>query len=296
MEDRDRAHVDRSEAPVEEGRSGPGSSPGAGAGLTRRELLGTLGAAASAGLVGSLLSPLGASAQTAPGRRRSTEPVAYTLPPLPYAANALDAFLSAEILTLHHDKHHAGYVKGLNEALEALAAARAAGNLDDVKSLTRAVAFHGSGHVLHTLYWNSMSPQGGGAPAGDLKAMIDASFGSVDAFRAHFAAATKQAEASGWGILAYEPFGNRLLVLAAESHQQMAVEGAVPLLVCDVWEHAYYLKYQNRRAEYVDKFFDVINWSVRGGTVEGGAGVGSGGLGSGSWTAARSITSRVTSS
>jgi Fe-Mn family superoxide dismutase len=244
MEDRDRGQVDGSEA----------------SGLTRRELLGTLGAAASAGLVGSILSPLGAGAQTSPAAG-SMAPVPYALPPLPYAANALDSFLSAEILTLHHDKHHAGYVAGLNAALDALAAARAAGKHDDVKSLTRAVAFHGSGHVLHTLYWNSMSPQGGGAPAGDLKAMIDASFGSVDAFRAHFAAATKQAEASGWGVLAYEPFGNRLLVLAAESHQQMAMQGAVPLLVCDVWEHAYYLRYQNRRAEYVDKFFDVMNWT-----------------------------------
>ena len=230
-------------------------------GVTRREMLGTLGAAASAGLVGSLLAPLGASAQGAgAGGGASAGPTPYALPPLPYAANALDGFLSAEILTLHHDKHHAGYVAGLNQALEALAAARAAGKMDDVKSLTRAVAFHGSGHVLHSLYWNSMSPQGGGAPAGELQAMIEASFGSVDAFRGQFAAATKQAEASGWGILAYEPFGNRLLVLAAESHQQMAVQGAVPLLVCDVWEHAYYLRYQNRRAEYVDKFFEVIDW------------------------------------
>ncbi len=245
MEDRDRAQVDGSET----------------SGLTRRELLGTLGAAASAGLVGSLLSPLGASAQTGPaGSGGAAGPVAYTLPPLPYAVNALDSFLSAEILTLHHDKHHAGYVAGLNQALDALAAARTAGKLDDVKSLTRAVAFHGSGHILHTLYWNSMSPNGGGAPTGALKEMMEASFGTVDMFRAHFAAATKQAEASGWGILAYEPFGNRLLVLAAESHQQMAMQGAVPLLVCDVWEHAYYLRYQNRRPEYVDKFSDVINW------------------------------------
>jgi len=184
----------------------------------------------------------------------------YSLAPLPYANNALDGYLSAEILELHHDKHHAGYVAGLNKALADLVQARAEGKFAAVKPLSRAVAFHGSGHILHTIYWNSMSPNGGGKPSGDLAAAIDTSFGSVDAFRAHFAEATKNAEASGWGVLAYEPLGDRLLVLAAEVHQQMAVQGAVPLLVCDVWEHAYYLRYQNRRPEYVDKFFDVVNW------------------------------------
>lgn len=190
-----------------------------------------------------------------------TQPAEYTLAPLPYDKNALDGYLSAEILELHHGKHHAAYVAGLNKALADLAQARADGNLAAVKALSRNVAFHGSGHVLHTLYWNSMSPNGGGAPTGDLAAALQASFGSVDAFRAQFAETTKQAEASGWGVLAYEPLGDRLLVLAAEVHQQMAVQGAVPLVVCDVWEHAYYLRYQNRRPEYVDKFFDVINWN-----------------------------------
>lgn len=190
-----------------------------------------------------------------------SQPAEYTLAPLPYANNALDGYLSSEILELHHDKHHAGYVAGLNKALADLAQARADGNLGAVKALSRNVAFHGSGHVLHTIYWNSMSPSGGGAPTGELASAIQASFGSVDAFRAQFAEVTKQAEASGWGVLAYEPLGNRLLVLAAEVHQQMAVQGAVPLVVCDVWEHAYYLRYQNRRPEYVDKFFDVINWA-----------------------------------
>ena len=185
----------------------------------------------------------------------------YSLAPLPYANNALDGYLSAEILELHHDKHHAGYVAGLNKALSDLAEARSAGNLGAVKPLSRAIAFHGSGHVLHTLYWNSMSPNGGGDPSGDLKSALESSFGSVDAFRKHFAEATKNAEASGWGILAYEPLGDRLVILAAEVHQQMTIQGTVPLLVCDVWEHAYYLRYQNRRAEYVDKFFDVVHWN-----------------------------------
>jgi Fe-Mn family superoxide dismutase len=189
------------------------------------------------------------------------QPREYTLAPLPYAKNALDGYLSAEILELHHGKHHAGYVKGLNDALASLQAARGKGDFANIKALERAVAFHGSGHVLHTLYWNSMSPKGGGAPTGELKQAIEASFGSVDAFRKQFAAATKAAEASSWGVLAWEPLGNRLITLAVEDHQNMTVQGAVPLMVCDVWEHAYYLRYKADRGTYVDKFFDVVNWS-----------------------------------
>src|SRR5690606_34016789 len=107
----------------------------------------------------------------------------------------------------------------------------------NVKALERSLAFNGSGHVLHSLYWNSMTPKGGGEPKGALKSALESSFGSVDAFRKHFAAATKAAEASAWGVLAYEPLGKRLVVIAAEDHQNMSVQGAVPLLCCDVWEH-----------------------------------------------------------
>jgi Fe-Mn family superoxide dismutase len=224
--------------------------------MSRRRALGVMGAAASAGILSSMMGTGRVAEAAAAG-----DPVEYALPPLPYATNALDGFLSAEILEIHHDKHHAGYVKGLNATLASLADARANGNFGAVKALERDLVFHGSGHVLHTLYWNSMSPKGGGVPAGDLAKMIDAGFGGFDAFRAHFAAATKAAEASGWGVLAYEPLGHRLLVLAAESHQQMGLVGAVPLLACDVWEHAYYLRYQNRRGDYVDGFFDVIDWA-----------------------------------
>lgn len=184
----------------------------------------------------------------------------YTLPDLPYSKDALDSYLSSEILELHHDKHHAGYVTGANAALEALADARSKGDFKAVKAHSRALAFHASGHVLHTLYWNSMSPNGGGQPSGDLQQELIKSFGSVDAFRDHFKAATTQAEASGWGILAYEPMSASCVVLAAEVHQQMGVQGSIPLLVCDVWEHAYYLRYQNRRPDYVNGFFDVANW------------------------------------
>ncbi|MBD3163279.1 MAG: superoxide dismutase [Candidatus Eisenbacteria bacterium] len=220
--------------------------------MNRRQALGCLGAAAAIPLVATgsgFLSPARAQGQ-----------VAYTLPPLPYEKNALEGFLSAEILEIHHDKHHAGYVRGLNGTLTKLEEARASNDYEAIKALTRALAFHGSGHVLHTLYWNSMSPQGGGEPTGRLREMMESSFGGVESFQAHFKAATKKAEASGWGILAYEPLGGRLVILAAESHQQMGLQGCVPLLVCDVWEHAYYLKYQNRRADYVDRFMEVVNW------------------------------------
>ncbi|HEY0840978.1 MAG TPA: superoxide dismutase [Vulgatibacter sp.] len=240
--------------------------------VDRRKVLGLM---AGAAIGAPLLAATGAQAQTkapppAPGGGKQAPPPAggspmkapaeYTLPPLPYPKNALDGYLSAEILELHHDKHHAAYVRGLNAAVAGLAEARTKGDFSQVKALERALAFNGSGHVLHSLYWNSMSPKGGGEPKGALQQAIVASFGSVDAFRKQFAAAAKAAEASAWGVLAYEPLGDRLIVFAPENHQNMGFQGAQPLLCVDVWEHAYYLRYKADRAAYVDKFFDVINW------------------------------------
>jgi Fe-Mn family superoxide dismutase len=184
----------------------------------------------------------------------------YTLPPLPYAKDALDSFLSAEIVEIHHDKHHAAYVNGLNRALADLDAARQSGKFTAIKELERDLAYHGSGHALHSLYWESMSPSGGGVPKGPISKMIDSSFGSFDGFRKQFAAAAKSAEASAWALLSYEPLGDRLIITSAENHQNMAFQGSVPLLALDVWEHAYCLRYRNDRGGYVDKFFDVINW------------------------------------
>lgn len=243
-------------------------------GLGRRKILGMM---AGAAIAAPLLSASEALAQSkpsspspAPGGKTAPAPSGaaaatiapseYTLPPLPYAKNALDGYLSAEILELHHDVHHAGYVKGLNKALADMEEARKKGDFSNIKALERAMAFHGSGHVLHSLYWNSMSPKGGGEPKGALKSAIEKSFGSVDAFRKQFAAATKAAEASAWGVLAYEPIGKRLVIVAAENHQNMGFQGSQPLLCCDVWEHAYYLRYKADRGAYVDRFFEVINW------------------------------------
>jgi Fe-Mn family superoxide dismutase len=237
--------------------------------LPRRQLL-TLaaGAAALASLPRVSFAAKGDKGAAKPVTP-ATEPklpdaVPYELPALPYPTNALDGFLSAEILELHHGKHHKGYVDGLNKALADLAQARTDGNFAAIKGIERNLAFHGSGHLLHSLYWRSMSPQGGGAPEGMLAAMLARDFGSNDAFRKQFAEATRQAEASAWGLLVYEPVGRRLLVTATEDHQNMALQGAVPLLACDVWEHAYYLRYRNKRAEYVDGFFDVVDWKGAG--------------------------------
>ncbi len=185
------------------------------------------------------------------------------LPPLPYAYDALEPHLDTETLTIHHDKHHAGYVKGFNAALEALSEARAAGDHALIKHWSRELAFHGSGHVLHALYWSSMSPQGG-EPAGEFLQAMERSFGSYKSFLEQFAAATGAVEGSGWGVLAHEPYMGHLLVLQAEKHQDLGIWGVHPLLVCDVWEHAYYLKYRNRRKEYIDHFLKVVNWKEVG--------------------------------
>ena len=187
-------------------------------------------------------------------------PVPYELPALPYKADALEPVISSGILEVHHDKHHAGYVRGLNKTLGKLKEARVAKDFGRIKALSRALAFHGSGHALHTLYWNSMKPGASAMPRGKLARMIGRDFAGLDLFTAQFAAATSAVEASGWGILAYEPMGKRLVILQAERHQDLTIWGCVPLLVCDVWEHAYYLQYKNRRAEYVKNFMNIINW------------------------------------
>lgn len=184
----------------------------------------------------------------------------YVLPELPYDYAALGGLYNDETLRLHHDKHHAAYVKGLNTALEKLQAARKENNYADIKALSKAVAFHGSGHVLHTLFWHSMKPGGAGSIDSALTKALNDSFGSVQAAQAQFAAAAKEVEGSGWAILAYEPLAQKLLILQAEKHQDLTVWGVTPLLVCDVWEHAYYLQYQNRRADWVDSFMKLANW------------------------------------
>ena len=184
----------------------------------------------------------------------------YMLPPLPYAYDALEPQIDEQTMRLHHDRHHAGYVKGLNNAVSKLAEARKASDYTLIKHWERELAFHGSGHILHSIFWNNLSPSGGTTPRGILAHALDAAFGDFNSFKAQMIAATVSVEGSGWGILAYQPLFETTVILQAEKHQNLSQWGALPLLVIDVWEHAYYLKYQNRRAEFVENVFTIINW------------------------------------
>ncbi|MGQ9898609.1 MAG: superoxide dismutase [Acidobacteriota bacterium] len=188
----------------------------------------------------------------------------FVLPPLPYDYKALDPVIDETTVRLHHDVHHKAYVDGANKALKQLAAARTEGNFDLVKHWSRELAFHGSGHVLHTLYWTSLSPTAAREPKGDLSRAISRDFGDFAKLKSHLTKATVAVEASGWGVLAYNVLDRRLMVLQVEKHQDLTVWGAVPLLVIDVWEHAYYLKYQSRRAEYVAAVWEALDWTAAG--------------------------------
>lgn len=184
----------------------------------------------------------------------------YFLPPLAYDYNALEPAIDEQTMRLHHTKHHQSYVDGLNAALDALTAIRN-GQRDarEIKAWSRELAFHGSGHLLHVMFWAGMMP-GGSKPSGHIAEQLSSDFGSHDGFVKHFKAAAGAVEGGGWAILVLEPLSQRLMIMQAEKHQNLTAWGVVPLLALDVWEHAYYLKYQNRRAEYVDAFMNVINW------------------------------------
>jgi Fe-Mn family superoxide dismutase len=184
----------------------------------------------------------------------------YELPDLPYGYDALEPHIDARIMELHHDKHHQGYVDGANAALEKLESMREGGDFGDTRAVKRSLAFNLSGHVNHTVFWENMSPDGGGEPGGELADAIEGDFGSVEGCMSDFSAAAKNVEGSGWGMLVYDHVGDRLLVTAAENHQNQHASGATPLLVLDVWEHAYYLQYENNRGEYVDNFWNVVDW------------------------------------
>lgn len=235
--------------------------------LNRREFM-TAGAATLAGV--AALQGMQGTAFAAGGGGETLKSVIpgavdeagnYALPPLAYGYDAVAEVIDEETMKLHHDKHHAGYVKGLIAAEAALAEARKSGNYDLVEHWSRQAAFHGGGHMLHCLFWDCIGPEKmGGKPEGALASAIERDFGSFDAMWAHFANAAKKVEGSGWGILAYSLAANKLVILQGQNQQLNTQWGIVPLLVLDVWEHAYYLKYQNNRAGYVDAFPKIINW------------------------------------
>jgi Fe-Mn family superoxide dismutase len=184
----------------------------------------------------------------------------HQLPPLPYPYNALEPYISAEIMRLHHTKHHQSYVDGLNKAENSLVRARRSKDYSLVKHWSRELAFHGSGHYLHTIFWNNMSPNGGGKPSGILLKEIEKYFGSFDAFKKHFTEAAKAVEGVGWAILVWSPRARHLEILQSERHMILTQWDTIPLLVLDVWEHAYYLQYKNNKGEYVDNWWNVVNW------------------------------------
>lgn len=184
----------------------------------------------------------------------------YSLPDLPYDYGALEPHIAGQIMELHHSKHHQTYVNGTNTALEQLEEARATNKLDTVNQLQKNLAFNLAGHVNHTVFWNNMSPEGGDRPDGDLGAAVDEFFGSFDGFRAHYTAAALGIQGSGWSILAWESLGQRLVIEQLYDHQGNLAAGTVPLLMLDMWEHAFYLQYKNVKPDYVAAFWNIVNW------------------------------------
>jgi Fe-Mn family superoxide dismutase len=184
----------------------------------------------------------------------------HKLPPLPYAYHALEPYIDEEIMRLHHVKHHQSYVDGLNKAEIEMQKARRKNDYELIKHWEREAAFHGAGHFLHTIFWHIMSPSGGGQPSGELAAQIDKDFGSFQKMKEHFSKAAEEVEAVGWAILVWSPRTHRLEILQAEKHQNLSQQDVIPLLVLDVWEHAYYLQYKNERKSYINNWWNVVNW------------------------------------
>lgn len=184
----------------------------------------------------------------------------YELPELPYDYTALEPHYSAEVLELHHDKHHKAYVDGANTTFEKLGEARESGDFGTINQLEKNMAFHLSGHVLHSLLWKNMSPDGGGEPEGELAAAVKESFGSYDALRAQMSEAANNVQGSGWAALSWEPLSTRLIVEQIYDHQGNVGQGGPPLLALDMWEHAFYLQYKNVKKDWVEAFWNIVNW------------------------------------
>lgn len=185
----------------------------------------------------------------------------YTLPDLDYDYGALEPHISGEIMELHHSKHHATYVKGANDALAQLAEAREDGSISSkAPLLSKNLAFHLGGHTNHSIFWKNLSPNGGGQPEGELATAIDENFGSFEKFQAHFNAAALTLQGSGWSVLGYDHIGGRLVIQQLTDQQGNISVNLTPLLMLDMWEHAFYLQYKNVKADYVKAVWNIINW------------------------------------
>ena len=192
--------------------------------------------------------------------------MAFTLPPLPYAFDALEPYIDARTMEIHHDKHHAGYVNNLNAALEKAPELQSR-SLDDLlqhldqvpEAIRTAVRNNAGGHWNHSMFWQIMTPKGGGAPKGKVADAINQAFGSFDAFKTQFADAAGKRFGSGWAWLVND--GGKLSITSTPNQDTPVMEGKHPIMGVDVWEHAYYLKYQNRRPDYIDAWWNVVNWA-----------------------------------
>jgi Fe-Mn family superoxide dismutase len=184
----------------------------------------------------------------------------YTLPDLDYDFAALEPHISGRIMQLHHGKHHAAYVAGANATLDLMAEARAKNDLTWINKLQKDLAFNLGGHVNHSIFWKNLSADGGDKPTGELAAAIDEFFGNYDGFRAHFTANAMGIQGSGWSILAWDVLGQRLIIEQLYDQQGNLVAASVPLLMLDMWEHAFYLDYQNVKADYVAAFWNIVSW------------------------------------
>ncbi len=226
--------------------------------MDKREFLGT-----TAILGTSMMFPFAAMAQSKisiSGLDKTADSTGkYILPDLPYGYNALEPHIDEQTMRLHHGIHHASYVNGLNTATFKIKESIETGDFSTIKHWERELAFHGGGHFLHTIFWNVMGAKQGNRSK-ELENYINKSFGSFDGFVKLYSAASSAVEGSGWGILFYEPVTDKLIVMQAERQGNLTQWITVPLLPVDVWEHAYYLKYQNRRGDYIKGFLNVVNW------------------------------------
>ena len=185
----------------------------------------------------------------------------YSLPDLAYDYAALEPHISAEIMELHHSKHHKAYVDGANTALEKLAAARESGEFGNVNQLSKDLAFNLGGHTNHSIFWKNLSPEGGDKPTGDVASLIDEHFGSFDGFKGQFEAAGTTIQGSGWAVLSWDSIAQQPLVFQLWDQQGNVPIGQTPLLMLDMWEHAFYLQYRNVKADYVSAWWNVVNWT-----------------------------------
>lgn len=192
----------------------------------------------------------------------------YTLPDLRYDYGALEPHVSGRIVELHHDKHHAGYVKGANDTVEQLDEARLKGDFTRLAAMERALAFNLSGHVLHSLFWQNLTPRADQRPQGRLADAIVQDFGSFDAFKGQLTKVASTIMGSGWAALVWEPVGRRLLTTQIYDHQSNLSQGGIPLMVLDAWEHAYYLQYENRKVDFFQAVWAIWNWADIGARFE----------------------------